>query len=381
MKIAEVKTHVVRHELSEPFGFSQWWYDARELLLVEVTTDTGIIGWGEAYGPARVIEAAVRCYFGPLLVGLECDDPLAVWESLYRRAADYGRKGIMISAISAIDVALWDIAGQKAGLPVYQLLRGDDIAVPRVPAYATGMYFLKRDDLAGALADEAALYAEQGYSGIKMKSGLTLDEDVANVEAVRERIGPDLPLMVDANHAYEPDQALRVAWALQPYDIAWFEEPVPPDDLDGCRRVREDAPMPVAGGECEFTRYGFGPLLRSGCVDIAQPDPCAAGGFSEMRHVVELAEECGVRVVFHTWGAAVAVAVALHLNAGLLVGKDAGECAFPWPWIELDRTENPFRDDLLVAPIGLDRGVLNVPQGPGLGIEIDRQMLDAHRVE
>ena len=380
MKARDVRCHVVRHELSEPFGFSQWWYDARELCLVEVTTDEGITGWGEGYGPARVIRAAVEHFFAPLLIGRDVEDPPAVWRALYERSSDYGRKGIMLSAISALDIALWDIKAKAAGEPVWRLLSDSDDVPGRIPAYATGMYFVKRDDLPAILAEEAAGYVEEGFGGLKMKIGLGREADVANVDAVRERIGPEPLLMVDANHAYGADEAIAMARRLEPYGITWFEEPVSPDDLDGYRRVRRDAPMPVAGGECEFTRYGFGPLLREGCVDIAQPDPCAAGGISELRHIAALAEERGVPVLLHTWGSAVALAVALHLNAGMLTGRRAPDLGFPRPWIELDRTENPFRDRLLLQPIALERGTLSVPQGPGLGIEVDRQMVEAHEV-
>jgi D-galactarolactone cycloisomerase len=380
MKVRDVRCHVVRHELSEPFGFSQWWYDARELCLVEVTTEEGVTGWGEGYGPARVIRAAIEHFFAPLLIGRDVAAPPAVWQALYERSCDYGRKGIMLSAISALDIALWDIEGKAAGEPVCRLLSDSAEAAAQVPAYATGMYFVEREDLPATLAREAAGYVEEGFRGVKMKVGLGQEEDLANVDAVRECIGPEPLLMVDANHAYGPDQAIAMARRLEPYGITWFEEPVSPDDLDGYRRVRREAAMPVAGGECEFTRYGFGPLLRGGCVDIAQPDPCAAGGISEMRHIAALAEECGVPVVFHTWGSAVALAVALHLNAGLLAGRDAGDVAFPWPWIELDRTENPFREELLLQPIGLERGMLSVPQGPGLGIEVARPMVEAYEV-
>lgn len=380
MIVRDVHSYVVSHKLSAPFGFSQWWYERREVLLVEVVTDEGISGWGEAYGPARVIEAAVSQFFRPLIIGRPAEDPEALWQALYNRSCDYGRKGIMLSAISAIDIALWDILGKAQGRPVYKLLSGSGEPVRQVTAYASGMYFLKCDDLPGSMAEEAARYAADGFRGMKMKIGLSFERDMANVAAVRESIGEETALMVDANHAYGVEDALRMSHALEGYSIVWFEEPVSPDDLAGYRRVREESKVLIAGGECEFTRYGFEPFIRGGCADVVQPDPCAAGGISEVRKIVELADECGRRVVFHTWGSAVALAVALHLNAGLFAGRDAGDCPFPWPWIELDRTENPFLANLLVNPIGLKDGDLTVPQGPGLGIEVDRDMLESHRV-
>jgi D-galactarolactone cycloisomerase len=380
MNISEIRTYVVRHKLSEPFGFSQWWYDTREILLVEVVTDRGISGWGEAYGPARVIRAAVSEFFAPLFAGAPAGNPEALWDAMYGRSCDYGRKGIMLSAISAIDVALWDIRGKAAGKPIYRLLREDKTRVERIPAYASGMYFLERDDLAGAMAEEAAGYAAQGFRGVKMKVGLTFEQDLRNLDAVRAAVGDGICLMADANHAYDREDAARMADALAERGVMWFEEPLSPDDLEGYRQLRDASKLLIAGGECEFTRHGFEPFIRGCCADIIQPDPCAAGGISEMRHVVALAEECGARVVFHTWGSAVAVAVALHLNAGLFAGRDAGDCPFPWPWIELDRTENPFREDMLREPIRLADGELTVPQGPGLGIEPDMDFIREHQI-
>jgi len=242
------------------------------------------------------------------------------------------------------------------------------------------MYFLERDDLAGTMGEEAAGYAAQGFRGVKMKVGLTFDEDLRNLDAVRAAVGDGVCLMADANHAYDREDAARMADALAERGVVWFEEPLSPDDLEGYRQLRDASKLLIAGGECEFTRYGFEPFVRNCCADIVQPDPCAAGGISEMRHVVALAEEYGARVVFHTWGSAVAVATALHLNAGLFAGRDAGDCPFPWPWIELDRTENPFREDLLREPIGLADGELTVPQGPGLGIEPDMDFIREHQI-
>jgi D-galactarolactone cycloisomerase len=242
------------------------------------------------------------------------------------------------------------------------------------------MYFLERDDLAATMAEEAAGYVDQGFRGVKMKVGLAGEEDLRNVDAVRGAVGSDVCLMADANHAYGREDAAGMAAALADRDVVWFEEPVSPDDLESYRELRNSSDMLIAGGECEFTRYGFEPFIRGGCADVIQPDPCAAGGISEMRHIVALADECGERIVFHTWGSAVAVAVALHLNAGLFVGRDAGDCPFPWPWIELDRTENPFREDMLREPIGLVDGELTVPQAPGLGIEPDIEFIRAHQI-
>jgi len=183
--------------------------------------------------------------------------------------------------------------------------------------------------------------------------------------------------MVDANHAYNAATAIRMGRGLERFDVRWFEEPVPPEDHDGYRAVRRALSIAVAGGECEFTRYGFRDLIAGGCVDIAQPDLCAAGGISEWLKIQALAESFGVWVIPHVWGSGVALAAALHV---LAASPPFPHTANPLPLqnepvIEYDRNPNPLRDKLLTEEITLFNGRLPVPQGPGLGIQINEEVL------
>ena len=204
-----------------------------------------------------------------------------LWREIYARLRDHGQKGVVIQGLSGIDIALWDIKGKHFGVPVHQLLGG--AARREVQAYATGLYRRKWGDPLEYLAEEAAGYVAEGFEAVKLKVGFGVEEDAAVTRAVREAIGPEVALMVDANHAYDAVAAIRLGRMIEAHDIGWFEEPVPPEDLAGYRAVKAALSIPIAGGECEFTRFGFRDLLVSRAVDIVQPDTCAAGGFPNAR--------------------------------------------------------------------------------------------------
>lgn len=369
MKIRSVAAHVLRAKLAAPFAYSRAWYDERWALVVEVVSEDGVSGFGEVYGPARLNAPIVRLY-GELLAGRDAGAREAIWEDLYARFRDHGQKGLAIQALSGIDIALWDLAGRTLGKPVHALM-GGPIRMS-VPAYATGLYRRQRPDHETYLREEAAGYAAEGFSAVKLKVGFGLRDDVAATRAVRAEIGERVGLMVDANHAYDSVAAIAYGRAVADLDIGWFEEPVPPEDHAGYAAVRAALPIPIAGGECEFTRLGFRDLFTRRLVDIAQPDTCAAGGLSECKKIADMAAAFGIRYVPHCWGTGIAQAAALHL---LSVLPTSPPSLNPFlPMLELDRTEHPVRDALTPAlrPV---RGIVAVPDAPGLGIEIDRGAL------
>ena len=371
MKIRAVRTHVLEAALSQPFAYARAWYAARTAMLVEIETDTGLVGWGECYGPARITQAVVQT-IAPTLIG---QDPLrteAIWQDTYARLRDHGQKGVVIQGMSGIDIALWDIKGRHFGVPVHVLLGG--ALRGEVAAYATGLYRRREGDPLTYLAEEAAGYVAEGFRAVKLKVGFGIAGDAAAARAVRAAIGPGVALMIDANHAYDAVAAIRLGRQVAPLDIAWFEEPVPPEDIDGYRTVRSALAIPVAGGECEFTRFGFRPLLAAQALDIAQPDICAAGGFSECRKIADLAACFGVRCNPHVWGTGIAIAASLHLLA-VVPPHTPPSLAPSEPMLEFDRTEHPLRQAVLTQPIEHTGGVVRVPEGPGLGIEVDRAAL------
>ena len=370
MKIRDVKVYVLETALEQPFAYSQAWYERRGACLVEIVGEDGNSGWGEAFGPARLTAPIVE-YYKPLLVGIDALATEAIWQSLYNRLRDHGQKGLAIEALSAVDIALWDLKGRHLGLPVHRLLGGP--LRTRVEAYATGFYRQRRDDPLSYLVEEAHQRVAEGFAAIKLKLGFGLDEDARLCEAVRRAVGDGTRIMVDANHAYDALAAIRLGRAIEPCDIAWFEEPVPPEDHAGYREVKAALTIPIAGGEAEFTRWGFRPLIAERLVDILQPDVCAAGGISETKKIADMANAFGVRVNPHVWGTGVALAASLQLIAALPHNPPG---LYPIePLLEFDRSEHPIRMAVLREPIEQRGGWVAIPDAPGLGIEIDRAAL------
>ena len=371
MKIKNVRTHVLQAALSQPFAYSRAWYDTRMAMLVEIETDSGLTGWGECYGPARMTEAVVKSVT-PWLIG---QDPLRsefLWRKIYADLRDHGQKGLVIEGLSGIDIALWDIKGKHFGVPVHQLM-GGAVRI-EVQAYATGLYRRKSGDPLRYLPEEAAGYVSEGFKAVKLKVGFGVEEDAAVTRAVREAIGPRIALMVDANHAYDAVAAIKLGRMIEQHDIGWFEEPVLPEDIAGYCAVKAALTIPIAGGECEYTRLGFRELFTARALDIAQPDTCAAGGLSECKKIADMAEAFGIRYNPHVWGTGVAIAASLQLLA-VLPPHTPPSLAPLEPMLEFDRTEHPVRMAILKEPIEHRNGVVKVPDGPGLGIEIDRAAL------
>ena len=373
MKISKIEPFVITHKLDTPFYFSQWQYDTRKICIVRVTLEDGTYGWGEGYGPANVIKSGID-FFRPFLLGKNALENEVLWQEMYRRSMDYARSGSLQAAISAIDVALWDIKGKIFNQPVSVLLGG--IKNPVIQPYATGLYFTRVDNLMEKLVEEALMYKSQGFKATKMKVGLGIEKDVEFVAAIRKAIGPDMKLMIDSNHAYSYKEAIELARKVEKYDISWFEEPVSPEDYEGYRRLRENTSIPIAGGECEYLKFGFRRLLEKECIDIAQPDICAAGGLTEAKRIAVLAQTYNKDVVPHTWGTWIAISAAVHLVANL--DQNPGRMYSDLPTMELDRTENALRDEVTQHQIQLNDGLLYVPQLPGLGVEVDLDALEKY---
>jgi D-galactarolactone cycloisomerase len=367
MKIRDVKTYRLDSVLAEPFAYSQAWYAHRGALLVEIIGDDGFSGWGEAFGPP-LLTAPIVEFYKPLLVGADALATEFHWQTLYNRLRDHGQKGLAIEALSAVDIALWDLKGRYLGLPVHRLMGGP--LRSRIQAYATGFYRKREGDPVSYLIEEAQQRADMGFQAIKLKLGFGIDEDVRLCQAIRRAVGDTMTIMVDANHAYDTTAAIQIGRQIEELDIAWFEEPVPPEDLRGYRQVKSALRIPIAGGEAEFTRWGFRPILIDRAIDILQPDVCAAGGLSECKKIADMANAFGVRVNPHVWGTGVALAASLQLIATL---PDNPPSLNPIPpLLELDQSEHPIRMAIVTEPIVQQYGWVEIPTGAGLGIEIDR---------
>ena len=224
--IKKVTCHVVSAPVERPFTSSRGWlYKTRGSCIVEIETADGITGWGECYGPSAVAKAYIETQFAPRIIGRDAFDVEVIWEDLYNRIKDYGPRGMVTSAMSGIDIALWDIIGKACGKPIHKLIGGAQRT--EVTSYATGLYFIDMDRLIEEAVEEAREYVEQGFVAIKMKIGLGDPKlDIRRVAAVREAIGDKTRLMVDANHCFTVPQAIRIGRELEKLDVEWFEEPI-----------------------------------------------------------------------------------------------------------------------------------------------------------
>ena len=386
MKVTGIQVHVLKSALSEPFAFSQGWVKQRSATLVEVSTDAGITGWGEAFAqglePPEIAAAAIEYALKPLILGADPRNTEVLWHRMYHATRDYGRKGSVVSAISAIDIALWDIAARSYNIPIYQLLGG--ATRQRVEPYATGFYRIKGQGEAARLAEEAIRHHEAGFRLMKVKLGYGVDDDIACMEAIgkaiagRNTAGRNITLMIDTNHAYGRAEALQLGRALADYKLRWYEEPVVPEDRHGYAEMRAKLTMPIAGGENEHTLFGYRTLFESGGVDIAQPDLGSCGGITAARHITALAQSHGVAVNPHVWGSAIAQAASLQMIAALPVAHHS--LFAQEPVFEYDRSSHPFRQHLITEPIVQQDGWVTIPSGPGLGVEIARAVLEKYRV-
>ena len=375
MKIAAIETFALACPLEQPFGWSQGWLDQRSTTLVKVTTDDGLVGWGEG-AAASLIDGLLA----PLLIGQDPMDRAGLWERMFHALYNGNNAiGLAGSALSALDIALWDLAGKATGLPVCALLGGK--VRDKVAVYATGLYYTE-GEFPDRLLNEARGYVAAGFKGMKTKvGGLAIAEDVARVRALRDAIGPDIHLMVDANEAYNATTAIRIGQQLVDLDLVWFEEPVNAQDLDAYLEVKAALPMAIAGGENLRTRYEFKPYLTRRAYDIVQPDIMHCGGITEMQRICAMANACGIQVNPHVWGSPVMIAATLHLAATLPPCPPARN-AQPYmqePVMEFDRTPSAIRQELCAVPFDQEDSFVRVPTGPGLGIEVDEEVVERLR--
>jgi L-alanine-DL-glutamate epimerase-like enolase superfamily enzyme len=317
MKITEVRTRVVEwrgktvplppHFCTNPmdvlalpesatmgtFTFHGW-------VIVEIFTDTGLVGIGNAALSPHLTKQAIDLYLKPILLGADPWDTEQLWQHMYRRTMAFGRKGVAMVAISAVDIALWDLMGKSAKQPVYRLLGGR--TKPRIPVYASRLYATPLDEL----ARESARYRDEGYKAMKLRFGwgpvdgaAGMQKNVALLKTVRETIGYDIDLMADAYMGWSLDYAKRMLPLLEPFHLRWLEEAVIPDDIHGYAELKSRTSIPIAGGEHEHTIYGFRQLLEARAVDYIQFDTNRVGGLTQARKIAALAEAHSIPVVPH----------------------------------------------------------------------------------
>ena len=367
MRIDDIRvtTLVFAYPEQDRFRYAGGRCTHRVTSLIEVVAEDGTVGIGSAYSHPRLVEIVVADQLLPLLRGEAIDDVRRLWRAMYAGTRWFGRKGAVMSAIGAVEVALWDLLGKQLGLPVHRLLGGD--GVRSVPAYASALLWA---DHLPDLTTEAERHRNNGFRRMKMRLGRSSDYDLAALDAVISGAGSDAEVIVDGSMRYTVDQARLLSTELARRKVFWFEEPLQPEDIEGFVALRPQSAVPVAAGENEFGVQGFAELLRSDAVDIVQPDVSRCGGIGEARAVAELAARAGKRFAPHSWSDAIAVMANAHVVASMPNGIT----------VEIDQSRNPFVDQLLVSPLTVRDGLLNLPDAPGLGIELRREVVERYRL-
>ena len=356
-----------------------------DMALVRIETECGIVGHGEAKatvasaGDNRAVVSLIERELGPMIVGDDPRDITRHWENFYSGVRGHyaldrghvfpvlGRRGITISAISGIDMALWDILGKSLEAPVWRLLGGR--RHERMPAYASGGWAP-----ADKIGDQLQSYIDRGgFKAVKMRVGVADGEprhSAARVRAAREALGPEIDIMCDAHGTFGVAEAKRFCRLVEDCDIAWFEEPVTADDIPGCAEIRASTDIPIAAGESIFTRFDFRDLALARAVDIFQPDLAICGGITEAMRIAALATAQQIRLAPHMWGGAIMFAAGLQICA-------TAPAAFT---VEYSLGHNPLMHDLVAETFPVRGGRIDVPDRPGLGLTIDPDFVRAYSV-
>ena len=337
--------------------------------LVRVHTDAGITGLGETYGGLFAPEAAraVIEHFETMAMGLAVEDVGGVWDRLYMGTLFWGRAGLAVSVLSAIEMALWDINGKALGLPAHQLMGGK--VHDRLRIYASGGLDGSNDQFRAELEG----YMQAGFTAMKIRGGYGPRYDGARAELARKTIGEERFLMMDLVQGHNPKpfsaaEAIVVAEAVADARLTWLEEPCAAYDYDGYAKVRAKARMPISGGESSTTIHEFKHFFSRSALDVAQPDTAHCGGMLEFKRIAAAADAAGVRVVPHVWGSGPALTSNYH-------------AAFATPnvfMVEYPTIHNPLRQELLVEPLKVVDGFLHAPSAPGLGLELNDALIEKY---
>lgn len=366
MKITDVRFIALKYPLTQPLRLAWGPMTHRQFALIEIETDAGITGLGETsvnfpHWSLAERRATILDGIKPLLIGA---DPLrieALWDTLYRALIRLGLlwgKGAILSAIGGVDIALWDIAGQVYGAPLYALLGGK--LHDAIPLYAVG--FSAQDPVASI----GALTA-RGFRAIKLRIGFDPDADLKLVDTVR-RAFAHLDLLADANMGWDRATARRMIRALEPYRLYWLEEPLRCDDIAGLAELAALTDTPLAAGENAFDRDDVHALLAARAIDYLMPDPTRCGGLTECKRLCALAQTFRVPYSPHHYGSDVGFVAALHLLASTPGGG----------YMLRDVSPTPLRDQVLAEPLGIEKGVAYVPDGKGLGVRLNREVIEKY---
>ncbi len=339
-----------------------WFWDSA-MAVVEIETTDGVVGRGWCEDGVGAVAGVVDRHLARILVGADATETEGLWDRMFRATLPYGRKGIALQAISAIDIALWDCIGRAARMPVFGLLGGP--VHPSVPVYASALHPVGAD----LVTAEAKAYVAEGYQAMKARfpygpgAGVRgMAENEAHVANIRDAVGPDIEIMVDAYMGWDFNYAKKMCRRLEPYNLAWIEEPFVPDDLASYSRLRRETNIPISGGEHEYTRYGFLDIIEREAMDILQPDLRRCGGITEGRKIAALAQAAGLNVIPHAYGAT-------HIHFALGTSNVPMVEYFPMPvWDSLPESETV---PIFVGEPQPKDGRVTAEFRPGLGVDVN----------
>lgn len=368
MKIVDVKADLISAPLKIIHKASTYTYERMQSVLVTIETDEGIKGYGEAmarFAP-RATKLIIVDGFREKLIGRDPLDIEVIWRDLFSLMRPKGHyKGYFIEALSGIDIALWDVIGKYFGKPIYKLIGGK--YRDKLYTYYGSIAYTER----GELLNEVKKYLDMGFKAIKLKIGFGIREDIERIKTIREELGYDFELFLDATSAYNVTKAIKLATSVEKYEISWLEEPVPPEDLEGYKEIKKKTSIPIAGGESLFTKIDFKNYITEGALDIIQPSVSRAGGITETKKILALAEAYDLMYApFVGFNSIISLAASMHLSA-----------SSPIFYVqEYDPNPNPLKHDIVKERIDLfENGYLKVPEKPGLGIEIDESYVEKVR--
>lgn len=343
-------------------SISRQGFKVRSHAIVQVITDEGITGLGEGIGNADLVAAIISKQMGSMAVGLDPMNIEKVRDKLIDSQVYFERKGSVICAASAIEMACWDIKGKALGVPVFQLLGG--LFHDKIETYASDVYWEKDP---AKMADNACRIKELGYKTIKAHIGCESPKgDLKRVEALRRSLGPDIQLMIDLNAGYDFISARQALKLWEPYDIYWLEEPLNPNHVSAMSDLRRYSSIPIAAGENEFRVEGFKELFDLKALDMPMPDIGRVGGIQEAKNICSLADAYGLNASPHNFSSGVLFAATIHLMASARNAR----------LLEVDTSENAVFHEFFTDPLQFSEGCLTVPQNPGLGVELNKEVLE-----
>jgi len=391
LKITDVRVLILSYKYDNAIADALNYFSKRNAVIVILDTDAGLQGIGESAcfgGPPQstknIIEGELKRY----VIGKDPTNIERIWQQMWYGSRQHGRRGLIQSAISGIDIALWDLIGKQAKIPLYRLWGG---YTDKLKPYASAGFYQEGKGIE-ELSNEVEQYIEEGFQYVKIKIGRTpetmlcptenmpdgdkctvsLEEDLARVESCTKVLQNRGKLIVDVNNTWTPSIAIQMGRKFEKMGIYWIEEPVATDDILGSAAVAKELDIPIAGYESESGLFGFRELIENRSVDIVQPDVCWTGGFSECRRIAAFASAHNLPVIPHVFSSAISLVANMHFIASINNGH----------LLEFDRNIYPLRDELIVEKINMDRdGYVKIPEKPGLGVSLNKEIVEKYLVK